>query len=181
YNMNEVNYAMVRSIGFPSALLTTQSNAAELTDGTTERSRLTLLSYGLFADYDYQQKYLLQGSIRRDGSSNFGKDVKFGTFYSGSIGWNIAKEDFFNADFVNDLKLRASYGSVGNRTGLTRYASMGVVTYEAYPGGNATVPSRVANPDLTWETSYTTNVGLEFNAFNKRLRLVSDYFIRKTT
>lgn len=181
YNMNEINYASVRSIGFPSALLTTQTNAAELTDGTTQRSRLTLVSYGLFADYDFQEKYLVQASVRRDGSSNFGKDVKYGNFFSGSLGWNIAKEDFFNADWVNDLKLRASYGSVGNRSGLSRYASMGVVNFESYPGGSATVPARVPNPDLTWETTLSTNIGLEFNLFKNRLRGVTDYFVRKTS
>src|SRR5690606_9695400 len=90
YNMNEINYLMTRRIGFPSALLTTQSNGGKLTDGTTQRSRLTLVSYGVFADYDFKERYLLQGSVRRDGSSNFGKDVQYGTFYSGSIGWNVA-------------------------------------------------------------------------------------------
>src|SRR5690606_2462055 len=88
YNMREFNRAFVRSIGFPSALLTTQSNASMLTNGFTNRSRLTLVSYGAFADYDYKEKYLLSASFRRDGSSNFGQDVKYGNFYSGSLGWN---------------------------------------------------------------------------------------------
>src|SRR5690606_5028793 len=82
---------------------------------------------------------------------------------------------------INDLKLRGSYGSVGNRASLSRYASQGVVGFGSYPGGSATIPTRVANPDLTWETTTTTNIGLELNMFNKRLRLVSDYFIRNTT
>lgn len=181
YNMNEFNNAFVRSIGFPSALLTTQWNASKVTNGYTQRSRLTLLSYGIFADYDYQERYLLQGSVRRDGSSNFGSDVQFGTFFSGSVGWNIAKESFFNVDAINDLKLRASYGSVGNRNGLTRYASQGTVEFGSYPGGSSTIPSNVANPELSWETTTTTDIGLELNMFNKRLRLVSDYFIRNTT
>lgn len=181
YNMNEINYLMSRSIGFPSALLTTQYNAGQVTDGSTERSRLTLVSYGLFADYDFQEKYLLQASIRRDGSSNFGKDVQYGTFYSGSLGWNIAKETFFDVEQINDLKLRASYGSVGNRLGLSRYASQGVVETVKYPGGSATVPYRVANPDLSWETTTTLNIGMELNMFNKRFRTVADYFVRKTS
>lgn len=181
YNMNEFNRAFVRSIGFPSALLTTQANASTLTDGFTNRTRLTLVSYGVFADYDYKERYLLQGSVRRDGSSNFGKDVQYGTFYSASIGWNIAKESFFQVDAVNDLKLRGSYGSVGNRSSLPSYASQGTVGFGSYPGGSSTLPNNVANPDLTWETTTTTNIGLELNMFNKRLRVVSDYFIRNTT
>ncbi|MDP2685824.1 MAG: SusC/RagA family TonB-linked outer membrane protein [Aequorivita sp.] len=180
YNMNEFNRSFVRSLGFPSALLTTQENASTLNDGFTRRTRLTLVSYGVFADYDYKQKYLLSGSVRRDGSSNFGTDVRFGTFYSGSLGWNIAKEDFFSVDAVNDLKLRAAYGTVGNRSGITRYASQGTVGFGSYPGGSSTIPSRVANPELKWETTETYNIGLELNMFNKRVRLVSDYFIRNT-
>lgn len=181
YNMVEFNRAFVRSIGFPSALLTTQANAAMVTDGFSNRSRLTLVSYGAFADYDYKQRYLLQGSVRRDGSSNFGSDVQYGTFYSGSVGWNIAKESFFQVDAINDFKLRASYGSVGNRTGITRYASQGTVGFGSYPGGSSTLPGNIANPDLSWETTTTSNFGLELNMFKKRVRIVSDYFIRNTT
>ncbi|MBG43895.1 MAG: SusC/RagA family TonB-linked outer membrane protein, partial [Aequorivita sp.] len=181
YNMNEFNRAFVRSIGFPSALLTTQINAAELTDGFTNRSRLTLLSYGLFADYEFKQRYSVQASIRRDGSSNFGSDVQYGNFYSGSLGWNIAKENFFQLDFVNDLSLRGSYGSVGNRSSLPAYASQGTVTFGSYPGGSSTIPNNVANPDLTWETTTTLNIGIELNMFNNRFRSVADYFIRNTS
>lgn len=181
YNMNEFNRSFVRSIGFPSALLTTQANASLLTDGFTNRSRLTLVSYGVFADYDYKQRYLLQASIRRDGSSNFGKDVQYGDFYSGSVGWNIAKESFFQVDAVNDLKIRGSYGSVGNRESMPDYASQGTVGFGSYPGGSSTLPNNVANPELKWETTTTTNIGLELNMFSKRLRVVSDYFIRNTT
>ncbi len=181
YNMNEFNRAFVRSKGFPSALLTTQSNASELNDGFTNRSRLTLVSYGAFADYDYKERYLLSASVRRDGSSNFGTDVRYGTFYSGSAGWNVAKEDFFSVDAVNDLKIRAAYGTVGNRLGISRYASQGVVGFDSYPGGSSTIPTRVANPELQWETTETYNLGLELNMFNNRLRMVSDYFIRNTT
>ena len=180
YNNAQFYRTLVRKTGFPSPLLSTQTNASTLDDGFTNRSRLILVSYGLFADYDYKEKYLASGSVRRDGSSNFGKDNQFGNFYSGSIGWNIAKEDFFAVEAVNDLKIRAAYGSVGNRNGITRYASLGTVSFGAYPGGSATQPANIANPDLKWETTTTANVGLEFNMFNKRLRGVADYFVRDT-
>ncbi|HLV51046.1 MAG TPA: SusC/RagA family TonB-linked outer membrane protein, partial [Flavobacterium sp.] len=181
YNLAEFYRTLVRKTGFPSPLLSTQVNASTLDDGFTNRSRLALVSYGLFADYDYKEKYLASGSVRRDGSSNFGKGNQFGTFYSGSIGWNIAKEDFFGVDAINDLKLRAAYGSVGNRNGIGRYAAQGTVSFDAYPGGSATIPANVANPELKWETTTTANVGLEFNLFNKRVRGVTDYFVRNTT
>lgn len=183
YNMNEFYRTLVRKTGFPSPLLSTQTSASTLDDGFTNRSRLILVSYGLFADYDFKEKYLASASVRRDGSSSFGVDNKYGNFYSGSIGWNIAKEDFFQVEAINDLKLRAAYGSVGNRNGIGRYDYLGTVGFDAYPGttgSSATIPSNVANPDLKWETTTTGNIGLEFNMFNKRLRGVADYFVRDT-
>ena len=181
YNLNEFYRTLVRSTGFPSALLSTQTSAADLNDGFTNRDRLTLVSYGMFADYDYKEKYLLSASVRRDGSSNFGKDYQYGTFYSGSLGWNIAKEDFFAVDVVNDLKIRAAYGSVGNRNGIDRYDSQATNAFGFYPGGSSSYPATVANPNLKWETTTTANVGLEFNLFNNRLRGVTDYFVRNTS
>ena len=181
YNFNEFNRYFVRSIGFPSALLTTQSNAAKVTNGSTNRTRLALISYGGFLDYDFSEKYLVSASIRRDGSSNFGEQVQWGTFWSGSVGWNIAKEKFFKVDAVNDFKIRAAYGTVGNRNGITRYAAQDNVAFNSYPGGSATIPSNIGNPELKWETTTTANVGLEVNLFNRRLRGVFDYFDRNTT
>ncbi|HPE83449.1 MAG TPA: SusC/RagA family TonB-linked outer membrane protein [Aequorivita sp.] len=180
FNQYEFNRAFVRKTGFASPLLSTQTNASTLDNGFTNRSRITLLSYGLFADYDYKEKYLLSGSIRRDGSSNFGTDYKYGTFWSASLGWNLAKENFFSVDAVNDLKLRASYGSVGNRNGIGYYDSQGTNEFGSYPGGSSSYPANTANPELKWETTTTTNIGLELNMFNNRLRLTSDYFIRDT-
>jgi len=180
YNYNENNGYRVRSIGFPSELLTTQINAAQVTEGETTKDVITLVSYGVFADYDFKEKYLASASLRYDGSSNFGNDNQWGTFYSLSAGWNIAKEDFFNVDVINDLKLRASYGTVGNRDGISRYAAQDNVQFGSYPGGSATIPSNIGNPDLKWETTTSTNIGLEFNLFNRRVRGVTDYFIRNT-
>ncbi|WP_310991115.1 SusC/RagA family TonB-linked outer membrane protein [Aequorivita marina] len=181
FNFNEYNRILAESGDFPSPLLSTQTNASELRNALSNRNRLTLVSYGMFADYNYDERYYVSGSVRRDGSSNFGKDVQWGTFYSGSVAWNIANESFFDVDFVDDLKLRGSYGSVGNRAGLGRYQALGTVQFGSYPGGSSTLPDQVANPELSWETTTTTNVGVEFNAFQNRLRLVSDYFIRETT
>ncbi|MBV1924875.1 MAG: SusC/RagA family TonB-linked outer membrane protein [Flavobacteriaceae bacterium] len=180
YNYNENKGYQVRSIGFPSASLTTQANAAEVTNGTTTRNILTLVSYGLFTDYDYKEKYLASASVRYDGSSNFGEDNTFGIFWSGSLGWNVAKEDFFKAEWINDLKIRAAYGTTGNRNGIGRYSPQDNVAFDSYPGGSATRPSNIGNPELKWETTTTTNIGLELNMFNNRIRTVVDYFIRDT-
>ena len=180
YNFNEVNSYSFGSSGFASPLLSTQANAGRVDDATSGRNRLTLVSYGLFADYDYKQRYIVKATARYDGSSNFGNDVQFGLFYSGSLGWNIAKEDFFSVDWINDFKLRASYGTVGNRGALGRYASQGTVGFGVYPGGNATIPVNIANPDLQWEETAITNFGVELGLFNNRLTTVVEYFRKET-
>lgn len=187
YNINTISQMRVASEGFSSKDLSTAITAATIVDKKndvrqtyTRKNRLALLSYGAFADYDYKERYLVSASVRRDGSSNFGSDYKYGTFWSASAGWNIAKEDFFSVDEVNDLKLRASYGTVGNRSGIGRYQAQGTVEFVNYGGSTATQVAQIANPDLKWETTSTLDIGLEFNLFNKRVRGVADYFERKT-
>lgn len=181
FNFNEINYYLLRANQFASPSLSTQFNGTP-TDGNTQRNRLTLVSYGLFADYDYKERYLASVSVRQDGSSNFGKDNRFGTFWSASLGWNIAKENFFNSDLFDDLKLRGAYGTVGNRLGIGRYENQNTVGFgnSPYPGGPATAPANIGNPDLKWETTVTQNIGLEFNMVNSRIRGVVDYFVRNT-
>jgi len=180
YNFRETNSYTVSSRGFPSTLLSTQVNAAEQTNGSTGRSRLTLVSYGAFANYDYKQKYILAASGRYDGSSNFGADNQFGFFYSGSAAWNVAKEDFFAVDWIEDLKIRGSYGTVGNRGALGNYASQGTVVFGQYPGGSSTIPANIANPELQWEEAEILDIGIELGLFNNRVTAVVDYF-KKTT
>ncbi|AFU67994.1 TonB-dependent outer membrane receptor protein, RagA/SusC family [Psychroflexus torquis ATCC 700755] len=180
YNLNEFRSYSVRSRGFTSPLLTTQINAAEVTAGNTRRSELALVSYGLFADYDFDQKYLFTASGRVDGSSNFGSGEQYGFFFSTSAGYDISKESFFDVASVDELIFRGSYGTTGNRAGISRYASQGTVGFGSYPGGSATVPANIANPALKWETSLNTNIGVQLSMFNGRLTAVSDYFIRDT-
>lgn len=133
-------------------------------------------------NYAYDNKYLAQLSLRRDGASNFGTNAKYGNFFSISGGWNIHREDFFKSDFVNELKLRASYGSVGNRpTALypqyDLYAVSSAVSYNGIPG---MLISQIGNKDLTWEKSYTTGVGLDALLSN-RLRLTLDLYDKNTS
>lgn len=180
FNQNETNSYRVSSSGFPSSLLTTQTNAARVDVGTTGRSRITLLSYGVFGNYDYKERYLVGASARIDASSNFGPDNQYGLFYSASVGWNIAKESFFDVDWVNTLKLRGSYGTVGNRGSLGNYASQGTVGFNTYPGGTATVPVNIANPNLQWEETAILDIGVELGFFNNRVTAVVDYFRKET-
>lgn len=180
FNFNEFNSYSISTSGYPNPNLITAISAGRVEDAYTKRNRLTLFSYGLLADYDYDSKYLFSASIRRDGSSNFGKDNQYGTFWSVSAGWNIANEDFFEFDPVDDLKLRASYGTTGNRN-IGRYRYLGTIQNEGgYPGGSTAVPDNYGNPELQWEETTMMDIGIEFNMFGRRLRGVVDYYIKNT-
>lgn len=180
YNMTEFNSYSVSSRGFTSPLLTTQASAAEVTFGRSRRSRLALVSYGLFADYDFDQKYLFTASGRFDGSSNFGSGEQYGFFFSVSGGYDISREDFFDVEPIDELIFRGSYGTTGNRSGLGRYSQLGTVGFNSYPGGSSTIPDNIENSALKWETSYNTNIGAQLSMFNGRLTAVGDYFVRDT-
>jgi len=180
FNFNEYNGYYMFTEGFANPNLSTATSAGRVVDAYTNRNRITLFSYGAIADYDFDGKYLASASVRRDGSSNFGADNKYGTFWSVSAGWNIAKEDFFNVDKIEDLKLRASYGTTGNRN-IGRYRHTGTVGYgSGYPGGSYSAPTNIENVDLQWEETTMFDVGLEFSMFNNRLRGVVDYYKRTT-
>ncbi|MEN8186073.1 MAG: TonB-dependent receptor, partial [Bacteroidota bacterium] len=131
-------------------------------------------------DYSYKNRYYAKASVRRDGASNFGIDNQYGTFYAFGAGWNIHNEDFFESDNVNILKLRASYGSVGNRPGsLYPYQS----TYSAsthYDAIPAATLSQYGNPDLSWEKSYETNIAIDARFFD-RVSTTFEYYIKNTS
>ena len=131
------------------------------------------------ANYSFDNRYLFQLSLRRDGASNFGDNAKYGNFFSVSGGWNIHNEDFFNVDWINNLKLRASYGSVGNRPSALypQYDLYSISqSYNTRPGA---LISQIGNRDLTWEKSYTAGVGVDAT-FVDRVRLTLDYYEKKT-
>ena len=132
-------------------------------------------------NYAYDNRYLAEASIRRDGASNFGDDKKYGNFFSISAGWNINREKWFKADWVDVLKLRASYGSVGNIP-YSKYPQYGLYSVSSnYNGIPAILISQVGNKDLTWEQTYTAGVGVDANFFNNRLRFVFDYYNKYTS
>lgn len=138
-------------------------------------------SFFMRANYSYDNRYVAELSLRRDGASNFGTDARYGNFYSISGGWNIHREHWFNADWVDALKLRASYGTMGNRPGelYPQYALYSIsANYDGIPG---TLISQVGNPDLTWEQTSTFGLGLDANLFNDRLRIVLDYYNKYTS
>ncbi|MBQ6204505.1 MAG: TonB-dependent receptor [Prevotella sp.] len=140
----------------------------------------TMMSWFGILDYNYASRYFLQASIRADGSSLFGKNNQWGTFWSVGASWNIHNEKFMqNLTWLNTLKLRASYGVNGNNN-IGHYQQFGTYTSSAYNGVTGLRPSTPANDDLSWERNYTWNLGLDFR-FLKRFSGSIDVYNRKTT
>lgn len=142
----------------------------------------------LRASYTYADKYIFTGTVRRDGFSGFGANHKYGVFPSGAFAWRISEEDFFKekVDWIENLKLRLSYGQNGNRT-VGRYqtlAKMGAQTGYLFGDGSSAEQmqwiSSLANADLKWETTNTFNVALDFGAFNSRLFGTLEYYRSQT-
>lgn len=184
------------------------ATGARTSNGTSTQYSL-LSQFGKF-NYSYADKYLASFTLRRDGSSRFGKNNRYGIFPAATVGWKITNEDFFpESNIISDLKLRAGYGEVGNqeigniaRFGLyeSRYgpnqAQLTGGFFEIYYNvgtaydinGNNTgnlpsgfVSTQAENPDLKWETTKEWNLGIDFSLFNNQLSGSFDYFTRKTS
>jgi len=148
-------------------------------------SEWALLSYVGRVNYAYKDRYLLAATIRRDGSSRFGDNNKYGTFPSGSIAWRVSQEPFFKkVTFFDDLKLRAGYGTTGNQN-IGNYSFASVLTSAVYNFNGTVVPAQIAlnaaNPNLRWETVKQSNIGLDATFFKQRITVNIDAYIKKTT
>lgn len=133
------------------------------------------------ARYNFRQQYFFEASITRDGSSRFSKDSRWGTFWSLGASWILTKEKFLeNAEWLNFLKLRLSYGTAGNDYTSTYYPYLDVWTkYDHTLNGNPSIfPSTIGNPDLHWESTKTLDIALEGNLLNNRLNFSVGYFLR---
>ena len=152
----------------------------------TSRSRNTSESEFLRVNYTYDNRYILTASIRRDGSSKFGANTKYGYFPSAALAWNVAKEEFMKRQEVfSDLKLRLSYGATGNDR-IPAYQSLSRTSKSYY--GNAAggimlglTPAEIANPELKWETTHQFNAGINMSMFRNRLNIEADIYHKKTT
>ena len=147
------------------------------------------VSYFGRVSYDYKNKYMLQGSLRRDGASTYmlPEAGRWGVFPSVSAGWVISNENFFTKSFVTSLKVRGSWGKNGSLSNLGGYQYYGFLTSTGmlFPARNNVYyipvePSRLNNPDLTWETSQQTDIGIDLRAWNNRLTFSTDYYFKKT-
>ncbi len=176
FTRDRVSSYSLSSKGFPSDKVSTQDNASTPTGATTGKQDWAL--YSLFGriNYDFNQKYFLDLSARRDGSSRFGKNNRYGLFGAVSAGWHLEKEAFIqDLTFINSLKLRASYGITGNDR-IGNYTSLGLYRYSSYGLTSATFPSQVDNPDLTWEKLAATDIGIDFSILNNRLYGTVDWY-----
>lgn len=143
-----------------------------------------LLSFMGRVNYGYKNKYLLTATVRRDGSSRFGKDNRYGTFPSASAAWRISEEDFFRkTDVINDLKLRVGYGVTGNQN-IGNYSFASVLQTVQYNfNGNAVtaiVPLMIPNPGIRWEKVEQANFGLDATLLNNRINVTIDGYIKNT-
>ncbi|WP_118195575.1 SusC/RagA family TonB-linked outer membrane protein [Albibacterium indicum] len=163
---------------------------SDLREANGTKGDYTLASYLARVNYAYKDKYLFSASIRRDGSSNFGPNNKWGNFPSVSAGWNISDEAFLaDANFLNSLKIRASWGELGNDAiGAFGYlntirSGTGSDNYVFGPSQDLVLGaslSRPGNPDLKWETTQQTNIGIDATLFENAVSLTADYYIKNT-
>jgi len=170
----------VSATGFARPTLSYITSAANITAGNSYTEKYSFNSIFGRVNYSFNEKYLASVSLRRDGSSRFGPDKRFGTFWAVSAGWNFSEEDFFNVGFIEFGKLRGSYGVTGNdRIGEFQYvgAFTGGANYLDRP---ASSPDQIANPELQWEETTSIDLGLELAMFNNRLNVNAGVFKQNT-
>ena len=162
-------------------------NLLKIGNVTSSRNEYKLISLFARAHYSYKEKYMVTATVRRDGSSKFGANNKWGTFPSVSAAWGISQESFMeDAKWINDLKLRAGYGVTGNQDGLQPYKSLEL--YQAsgtyYSNDSQLTAFKVAqnaNPNLKWEQTSMLNIGLDFTLFNSRLNGTIEWYSKQTS
>ncbi|MFW5760534.1 MAG: SusC/RagA family TonB-linked outer membrane protein [Cyclobacteriaceae bacterium] len=161
---------------------------SELRGASGGGTRWALASYIGRFNYNLDDKYLFTASIRVDGSSRFGSKNRWGSFPSFSAGWRLSEEPFFNVGWVDDLKIRGSWGQLGSdRIGDFNYLTTFSANTEYTLGGGAQAPvpgvslARLANPGLRWETSTQSDIGVDLALFDGKVTLIADYYIKETT
>jgi TonB-linked SusC/RagA family outer membrane protein len=181
------DYSHMQVQGFPDDKVQTLNAGASPLSAYTDKSEWTLRSYLVRVTYAFDNKYLFSSNFRADGSSKFGPSNKFGYFPSASVGWRISQEPFFSSiSAVNDLKIRASYGLTGNQNGIADYGHLGLIGLGGvYPFGGTiypgSYPSSIANPDLKWESTKQTNIGIDLSLFRSRITFAADVYFKNTS
>lgn len=168
---------------FPSNQTPYLTSAAQITGGTSSFTNYRIESYLARLNLAWENKYLLGGSIRSDGSTKFPKKGRYGYFPSVSGGWVVSEEDFLKSSpVVSNLKVRSSYGLTGNQEGITNFASRRLMgtgfNYDDQPGFAL---NAIGSPDLKWETTAQFDIGVDLSLFKNRLTISADYYNKKTS
>lgn len=181
-------YRITSTGGFGTDYITTLNDAIDINSSRTDtyESKNTLLSYFGRVNYSYKDRYLLSASMRRDGSSRFGKDTKWGVFPSASVGWRISDEDFMaNVTWLSSLKARVSWGIAGNNGFDKDYEHIALLEAADYSfAGSKAVglaSKNFPNKDLGWEESETWNYGIDFGLFDNKVYGSLEYYTKTNT
>lgn len=181
-NTNEQSSAAGRD--FATNNIRTLNAASTITSANSSKGSYGMESFFSRLGYTFADKYILQTSLRSDGSSRFGKDNRYALFPSLSLGWRVAQEQFFEplSDVLNDLKIRTSYGRTGNQNGIGNYTAQGLyatgIDYLNQPGIGISV---MPNNNLKWETTDQFNAGLDLVFLHSRIRLSVDVYLKNTS
>jgi TonB-linked SusC/RagA family outer membrane protein len=188
YQSNNYNYTSTARTDLPDGIDQIDAGAGIATN-SGNRVENNLISVLGRVIYSYDDRYLLTASFRRDGSSRFGANNRYGNFPSVAVGWNIMNEDFFEPleKTFSNLKLRASYGVLGNQEiGDYQYSAAVASNINYVVGANqqrwfGSIQTAFASPNIKWETTKTSNFGIDAGFFGNKLNLTADYFVKKTT
>jgi TonB-linked SusC/RagA family outer membrane protein len=152
--------------------------------GTGTQNNSSLFSFFGRVFYSYDDRYLLTGTLRRDGSSRFARapeDRRWGWFPSAALAWKMSNESFLKDNpVINNLKLRLGWGATGNQN-VENFAYMARLRSVSTPWGSGVLTGNTPNPDLKWETTYSSNIGLDINLFGNRVEFIADVYYKKTT
>lgn len=141
----------------------------------------SILSYFGRGFYSFDDRYLLTATIRRDGSSRFAKGNQWGWFPALALAWKVSNESFLKSnDVISNMKIRLGWGGTGNQN-VENWAYMALLSQKTTPWGTGVLTGNTANPDLKWETTYSTNLGLDFSLFQNRVEFIGDVYYKKTT
>lgn len=171
--------------GYRSGYLTNGATDLNAGDPTTARNNgsnggSSLLSYFGRMFYSFDDKYLITATLRRDGSSQFAPDKRWGWFPSAALAWKISNEDFLkDNNVINNLKLRLGWGEVGNQR-VPSYAYTAIYSTVATNWGTGLLAGNTPNKDLQWETTNSSNIGLDLNLFQNRIEFIADFYYKKT-
>ncbi|HNS17004.1 MAG TPA: TonB-dependent receptor [Bacteroidales bacterium] len=184
YSFEKYNYrdTYIEAIDFPNEQFQYIESAGTIRAASSSALNRFLNSYFGQFRYNYKYKYIFSLSARADGSSKFGKNNHYGYFPAASFAWRMSEEPFIKGvSFINELKLRASYGITGN-DGISDFASLGLYGGGYNYGGNSgTAPVQLPNPDLKWETTSQTGIGLDISVAESRVNLTADLYYNHTS